>query len=156
MMTETSIRLAPQVDFTAAVMMGGHADRTCFDGADFCTCDDAPWLPLFGQCVLAKPHPIWNLVILTILCRKRKLEIMYIVDDPLSVYRITTVEYIRSRLNDTHNCVPVSRRNPFITLRTVEYCAVRNARLFSDNDDALDTGCRWVKPFHQDNRTSPV
>jgi len=38
MTTETNIRLNPQLDFTAAVMMGGHAGRTCF-GTDSC---DAP------------------------------------------------------------------------------------------------------------------
>lgn len=60
-MTETNIRLAPQVDFIATVMMGGHAGRPCFNGAHSCTRADAPWLPLHGQCVLVKLHPIWNL-----------------------------------------------------------------------------------------------
>jgi len=41
MMAKRSIRLAPQVDFIATVMIGGHAGRTCFDGADFCSCIDA-------------------------------------------------------------------------------------------------------------------
>ncbi|CAL1683455.1 unnamed protein product [Lasius platythorax] len=54
MIAETSIRLAPQVDLTAAVMMGEHAAATCFDGTHSCTC----WLLLHGQCVLVSPHPI--------------------------------------------------------------------------------------------------
>lgn len=33
MKAETNIRLTPQMDFTAAVMMGAYADRTSFDGA---------------------------------------------------------------------------------------------------------------------------
>lgn len=66
MTAETSIRLAPQVDFTIAVMMGEHAAVTCFDGAHSCTC----WLLLHGQCVLVSPHPICNFVILTVSCRE--------------------------------------------------------------------------------------
>lgn len=56
MTTDTSIRFAPQVVFIA-VMMGGHADRTCFDGGYSCV----PALPLHWHGVLVKPHPIWNL-----------------------------------------------------------------------------------------------
>jgi len=66
MTAETSIRLAPQVDFTIAVMTGEHAAVTCFDGVHSCTC----WLLLHGQCVLVSPHPIWNFVILTVSCRE--------------------------------------------------------------------------------------
>lgn len=66
MTAETSIRLAPQVDFTIPVMMGEHAAVTCFDGAHSCTC----WLLLHGQCVLVSPHPIRNFAILTVSCRE--------------------------------------------------------------------------------------
>jgi len=75
MTTETNIRLNPQLDFTAAVMMGGHAGRTCFAGTDSC---NAPWLPLHWQCVLVKLHPIWNLVILMVSCRKKGYKPNYV------------------------------------------------------------------------------
>lgn len=70
MKAEMNIRLTPQVDFTAAVMMGAHADRTSFDGAHSCTLATAPWLPLHWQCVFVDSQPIRNLVISRVSCQK--------------------------------------------------------------------------------------
>lgn len=78
MTAETSIRLAPQVDFITAVMTGEHAAATCFDGGHSCTC----WLLLHGQCVLVSPHPIRNFVILTVPCREMRVSQNYIGVEP--------------------------------------------------------------------------
>lgn len=92
MTAEMSIRLAPQVDFTTAVMMGEHAAATCFDGGHSCTC----WLLLHGQCVLVSPQPIRNFVILTVPCREMRVSQIILELSPNQIVWIMTVNESRS------------------------------------------------------------